>query len=152
MNFRETLAKRPEEIERPPLAPKGTYRFRINKQPVTAEISDGAWTTLSFPSQAQEALTVDADEMENFGQPSAINLRVQFMFPSDPAEKANYDRTEFALRTFLFDHIGLDGNMTIGEAIDTCVGSEFIGTLEHRADKRDPAIVYAEIRKTMPVS
>lgn len=152
MNFRETLNKKPEEISRPPLPPTGTYRFRVTKPPViNDQIADGAWTSASFPCQAVEALTVDSDELEAFGSLSAINLRVQFMFPSDPAEKANYERTEFAMRNFLFEHLGMHKSMTLGEAMDSSLAVEFLGTIEHRADKRDPSISYAEIRKTAPV-
>lgn len=153
MNFRDALKTKLEDIPAAPLAPAGTYRFRISKQPVVTDISDGKYEQLSFPCVAVEALTVDPDELAKFGSVNAINNSVRFMMTKDPndEERVRNDQTIDRLRNFVMKHLGMDSKLELGEAIDSSAGAEFIGEISHRIDKQDPEKIYAEIRRTSPL-
>lgn len=151
MNFRDAMNTKLEDIPVPPLAPVGIYRFRISKQPSIDSFSDGKYDAITFPVQAQEAVTVDADELAEFGAVTSINLQVRFMFNTDPAEEANNARAMDRLRNFLTKHLGLKAGLSVNEAIAEALGAEFLGEIGHRPDRQDPEKVYAEIRKTMPL-
>lgn len=152
-NLRDALNQQVSTFERPPLAPLGEYRFKITRQPKQDSVSDGAYDTLDFFAQAQEALeTVDPDELNAFGSVKQINLSVRFMFSTAEDEKARYEQTMFRLRQFLENHLGLPADMTLAEMLDASVGCEFLGTVGRRADKRDKTTMYAEISGTAPLA
>lgn len=148
LNFAEVANKKVAEIERPPLPPVGTYRWRINKLPEQASVGkDNQWDVVNFNVQAVEAL--DNVDMEDYkGEVSGIFNRVSFMF--DTQDEAKFEQTLFRLKTFLEKHLGLSAE-TVTEALNDSVGAEFLGDIKWRQDKNDEEMFYAEIGKTAPV-
>lgn len=148
MNFADVANKKMDEIERPPLPPVGTYRWRITKLPEQTEVGkDNEWDVVNFYVQAVEALdNVDMDDYK--GEVSGILNRVSFMF--DKNDEAKFEQTLFRLRTFLEKHLGITAE-SVTEALNDSVGAEFLGDIAWRQDKNDEEMFYAEIRKTAPV-
>lgn len=155
-DFRSSLSKPLESIERPPLAPAGVYRFKITKPAVFGEVNsaNGNWDTVTFLLQAQEAIDVaDVDALNAFGPVRNVNLSQRFMFPKgdSPEDKINYVRTENRLRSFLERHLGLSASLSMAEALDQAVGQECLGTVGYRQDRDDPEVMYAELKQTAPL-
>lgn len=152
MNFRELANVKLNEIPDAPLAPSGDYIFRISKQPIWGEAGDGKYETLVFPCAAVEAVNVDDDDLEAFGDVKAINLSVRFMSTKDPnpEEETRNAQTQARLRDFLLKHLGMPATTSLAQAIDESVGAEFVGTVTHRIDKNDKEKIYAEIQRTAP--
>lgn len=149
-NFADIAAKPVAEIERPPLPPVGTYRWRVTKLPEQGAVGQGGqWEVVTFTVQAQEALD-NVDMSDYKGDVTGIMNRVQFMF--DTEDEAKFEQTLFRLRTFLERHIKVaEDNMALNEALNASVGAEFLGDVRWRADKNDPEMFYAEIGKTAPI-
>lgn len=150
-NFSEIASKPVAEIERPPLPPVGTYRWKVLKLPVQDKIDSpkGSWDTVTFNVQAQEALD-NVDMSDYKGDVSGIFNRVQFMF--DTNDEAKFEQTLFRLRTFLEKHMKVaDDGMSVNEALNAATGGEFLGDVAWRQDSNDPETFYAEIKRTAPV-
>lgn len=151
INFADVATKKVDEVERPPLPPVGTYRWRVSKLPTQeSRGQDNQWDIVEFAVQAQEALdNVDMDDYK--GDVSGIFNRVTFMF--DTQDEAKFEQTLFRLRTFLERHLQCaEEGMSINEALNATVGNEFLGDIKWRQDKNDPETFYAEIGKTAPVA
>lgn len=148
LNFADVANKRVDEIERPPLPPVGTYRWRITKLPEQTKVGqDDQWDVVNFTVQAIEALdNVDMDDYK--GEVTGIVNRLSFMF--DTTDEAKFEQTLFRLKTFLEKHLGLTSE-TVTEALNDSQGAEFLGDIRHRQDKNDPELFYAEISKTAPL-
>lgn len=152
INIRDALNMKLEDVPAPALAPAGTYRFRISKQPEWGEAGNGRFETLDFRCQAIEPVTVDDDEIAEFGDVKAINLSRRFMFNTDPAEENARARTLDGLNTFLQKHLGMDPELTLAEAIDQCVGQEFLGEVGHRANPENPERPFVDLKRTAPLA
>ena len=152
-NFAEIANKKFSEIERPPLAPKGTYRFQITKIPeIDGTVSNGAFTAITLPCKAVEAYDdVDAEELSKFGGFKNVTVPVKFLYDNNDATKGA--QTEFRIKTFVAQHCAVEGadDMSVNEGLNKAVNHQFAGTVDWRQDKNAPDIWYAEIRKTAPV-
>jgi hypothetical protein len=152
-NFSEIANKKLAEVERPPLPPMGMYRWQVTKPPVIEEAgAGGAYTSITIPCKAIEAYdNVDTDELSAFGGIKNVVSSVKFLYDNNDATKGA--QTEFRIRQFLEKHCAIEGveEMTIGEGLAKSVGGQFDGTMNHRPDKNDPEMKYAEIQKTAPV-
>ncbi len=152
MNFAEIANKKMDEIERPPLAPVGMYRFQVTKVPTVEDISNGAYTQVSFPVKAVEAYeSVDEDDLKKFGGFKNVISSVRFLFDNNDATKAA--QTQFRLKNFIEMHLAVEGaeKMTLLEAMNASVNAQCDGELGWRPDKNDPEVKYAEIKKTSPI-
>ena len=159
MNFQEALNVKVEEIEKPPLPPLGQYIWTVTKRTIEDVESkkDGTvYDVVNFTLQASQALdSVDPEQLENVGGVSSIVQRLSFMFPrgDDPETEAKRKKTEYRMRVFFENHLGMDiSGMNLGEAIDSAVTLQCMGDLKYRPDPNDPEIMYAEIGKTAPIS
>lgn len=154
-NFAKTLGKRVDEVKRPPNIPLGTYRVRVDKAATMDETSDGKWQTISIPMKLVEATDeVDQEDLEKFGGVSSPMARIsrRFMFGTEdtPEQEASNARTEYNLVQCLRDHLRSEGT-TVQELLANALNQECYATVTYRADKNDPEIQYAEVRKTAPL-
>lgn len=155
MKFSDSLDRKLEEIKRPPNPPVGHYIWQIDKHPEIEEFtarSTGAefervTVTLSCVSACDD---VDPDDLAEYGNIQGYKSRKTFMFPTDPDEKASYERSLFNFRRFL-GHAGVDEDLALNEAMAECIGKQVMAELEHRPDPQDPEVVYAEVGKTAEV-
>ena len=151
MNFSDALDTTVGEIERPPLPPLGTYRFLVSKHPEINQ-DNPDYDIVNFQMKGVAAMDdVDEDELKEYGQVGGISVRLSFLF--DKNDTAKFKQTEYRLRTFLVDHLQIEGAeaVSLKEALAGSVNCQCLGVLSYRADKRDPEVQYAEIRKTAPV-
>lgn len=153
INFDEIMGAVADTVERPPLAPIGDYVFNIPQVPVLGEVDSekGSWNTVEFQVVGVRPTdTVDPDMFKAYGEAKNIRTRLSFMF--DKNDEAAAKTTEFRLKTFLVDHLGLDGKLTIKELLNASVNHQFIGSLNYRADARDASIQYHNLGKTAPLA
>lgn len=151
-NFDDILDKTLESVERPPLAPIGEYIFQVTKLPEPRDLDSpkGSWKVVEFPMQAVRPTdSVDPDMMAAYGEAKNIRVRNTFMF--DKNDEAASAQTEFRLKTFLQDHLGIPSNMSLKEALNASVNKQCIGTLRYRADANSPDIQYHDLGKTAPL-
>ena len=152
MNFADIANKKLADIERPPLAPPGMYRWQIVKIPTSENVANDAYTNVTFTCKAVEAYdSVDADDLAAFGGIKNVASQFRFLFDNNDATK--FDQTLFRLRTFLEKHLAIDGaeKMSLNEAMNAAVNQQFDGNFFHRPDKNDKELFYGEIQKTAPV-
>lgn len=151
VDFASILNKKAADIEKPPLPPQGTYRFRVTAVPESKETASGEYDILTFNAQAVEAMdNVDMDDYK--GEVSGIRLRKAFLFNKN--DEVAFQQTEYNLRRFLVDHLQvLDDNTSISEALNAAKNAEFLGDVTWRADNRDgmEGEFQAEIGRTAPV-
>src|SRR5690348_13131851 len=116
LNFAEIASKPVAEVERPPLPPVGTYRFRVVKVPESSKSADEQWEFLRFNCRAVEAL--DNVEVGDYpGDISNIMLSKSFVFNS--ADEAAFETTLFQLRQFCEKHLKcVEEGMTIAEMLN----------------------------------
>lgn len=149
LSFADIASKPLAEIERPPLPPVGTYRWRITKLPESRETNDGKWDVLDINVKAVEAMDdVDVDDYN--GEITNITNRVSFMFNKE--DEAEFEKSLFRAKQFFQNHVKCaeDGD-TIAQAINNSVNGEFLGTIAWKQDKNDEEIFHANIARTAPV-
>jgi hypothetical protein len=154
VNFNEILNTKSGSIERPPIIPMGTYRAVVTKIPAIDTTGDGKWDTCDFQMKLLSAEEdVDQDDLKAYGGlgPQSV-IRHNFMFNKE--DEANFKRTLFNLKRFLLEHLQVEGNddTSLKELLDASVNHQCLVFVNWRADKNDPEIQYAQVRKTAPVS
>lgn len=153
MDFNKALAVKADAVEKPPLPPIGHYIFQIKKIPESKESDSSPWASMNFQCQAvgvyEDADDVDADELKKFGGTKNVFSRYSFMFNDE--DETQQARSLHAMKTFLVEHLGLDGSKSLKELLNESVNKRFVGKLRHRPDKNKPEDVYAEIEKTAPI-
>lgn len=149
-NFADIAKKKLAEIERPPLLPIGTYIFQVTDLPKIDTIKDGEYETVDFQCLPIEPTgDVDPDELSTYGDLRNGKQRLRFMF--NTADATNFAQTEFRLRTFVESHLKVGTpDMNLSECLNASIGARFLGVVNHRPDRDNPEIKYAEIRKTAP--
>jgi hypothetical protein len=149
INFADVATKSISEIERPPLPPVGTYRWKISKVPEQTSSNDGNWDIVNFSVRALEALD-DVDLEDYKGEVGNIIQSVRFMFNKN--DESEFEKSLFRLRTFLEKHVQCaEAGMTIPQAMNASVGQEFLGTIVWRQDKQDTETFHANIGRTAPL-
>lgn len=150
-NFADIAQKKMDEIERPPLPPVGTYRWRIAKLPDVTKSQDEKWQFVRFFCKAVEPRD-DVDLSDYSGDPANITLTKSFVF--NLSDEVEFEKTEYAVRQFLEKHVQcVEPGVTLREAMNASVNAEFDGYVAWRADKRDESgeTMNAEITRTAPV-
>jgi hypothetical protein len=149
LSFSSIADKKIDEIERPPLPPVGTYRWKVTKLPELSKSNDEKWEILTVSVRAVEALD-DVDMSDYSGKLEGIMQSVRFMFNLE--DEAEFEKTLFRVRTFFEKHVKCaEAGMTIPQAINASVGQEFLGTIAWKQDKQDADIFHANIGKTAPL-
>lgn len=151
LNFADVASKKIEDIERPPLPPVGTYRWRIMKLPATQKSQDEKWEFLRFTCKAIEPQD-NVDPSDYPGDLSNIVLTKSFVFNCE--DEAEFEKTLFNVKQFLVKHVqcGEEG-MTVAQLLNASVNGEFFGDVRWQQDKRDESgeTFNAEIGRTAPV-
>lgn len=148
VDFSKLADKKLEEVERPPLAPIGHYRFKVAKMPEMDVNPDSEWYIIEFQCQALEALDdVDPDALAEYGKVTNIQLRKTFMCDREDEKAA--DQMLFNVKRFLIDHLGCaDESMSLKEALAQSPGAEFTGQVVHKQDKNDKELFHANLGRT----
>lgn len=150
-NFNEIASKKVEEIERPPLPPVGTYRFRVMKVPSSEKSQDEKWEFLRFNCKVLEAMD-NVDVADYPGDITNIMLAKTFVF--DTGDEAAFESALFNLKQFCTNHLlCVEPGMTTAEMLNATVNAEFLGDVRYKQDKRDESgeTFNAEIGRTAPV-
>ena len=151
LNFAEIASRKVEDVERPPLPPVGTYRFRVMKVPESTKSQDEQWEFLRFNCKAVEAL----DNVETGEYPGDItNIMLSKAFIFNTSDEAAFEQTLFQLRQFCEKHLRcVEDGMSIAEMLNASVNAEFLGDVVWKQDKRDQSgeTFNAEISRTAPV-
>lgn len=151
VSFADIASKRVEDIEQPPLAPVGTYRWRITKLPSVSKSADEKWEFMRIPCKVIEPM--DNVDLEDYkGDPTNIIMSVSFVFNCE--DEVEFEKTEFRMRTFFEKHVKcVEADMTIAQMMNACVNGEFLGDVKWAQDKRDTTgeTMQADISRTAPV-
>lgn len=149
LSFASIADKKIDEVERPPLPPVGTYRWKITKLPELSKSGDEKWEILTVNVRAIEALD-DVEVSDYPGDITGIMQSVRFMFNLE--DQAEFEKTLFRVRTFFEKHVQCaEAGMSIGQALNASVGGEFLGAIAWRQDKNDEDVFHANISRTAPL-
>jgi hypothetical protein len=153
MRFTDALDRKAEEIQRPPNLPMGHYTFAVKAVPEIEDFESAktgdTFDRVQFQMACIEAQDdVDEDELTAFGNVSGQTLRKTFLFNTTEGKESEFARSEYNLKRFLVDHLGLDESMTMEELLNAAVNAQCIAEVTHRPDPSDPEIVYAELGRT----
>lgn len=152
-SFADTLQKTAEDIERPPLAPKGTYVFAVTglAKKTDRNNANGSWEVIDIPLKGIRAggEDVDAVELSAYGSPNSIVVRKSFLFNTQ--DEAAFRQTEFALKEFLTVHLGQDPKLSMKELMNGIVNKQCLGVLDYRPNADNPEIMYHDLKKTAPL-
>lgn len=151
VDFASIASKKVEDVERPPLPPVGTYRFRVTKIPTQSKSGDEQWEMVNFSCKVVEPM----DNVEVGDYPGDItNVLLQKGFVFNTQDEAAFETTLFQLRQFCEKHLQcVEAGMSIAEMLNNSVNAEFLGDVRWRPDKRDQSgeTFNAEIGRTAPV-
>lgn len=151
VDFASIASKKVEEVERPPLPPVGTYRWRVIKIPAQTKSGDEKWEFVRFACKVVEPL--DNVEIGDYkGDPTNIMLTKTFMF--DTEDEASFESTLYNMKQFCEKHLQcVEPGMSIAEMLNNSVNAEFFGDVRWTQDKRDQSgeTFNAEIGRTAPV-
>lgn len=148
-SFADALSRSSETIRRPPPPPIGHYIMQITKMPGAAEPINTAkfqGSKLTFAiSLVSPSDDVDTDELEEFGNITGVNLRLDFMFNEAPGEEIKFEGALNRLKEFC-EKCGIDTEgKSVGEFLTETPGCQFLGELRHRSNPNDIEEVYPEI-------
>lgn len=141
MNFLDLLNKPADEVEKPPLLPVGTYNWKITKQFVESEASQGRWKIITIPVTAtgicETTNDVDEDELAAYGPVTVARNSVRFMFDQEDSAEAtaSNEETLYNMTRFLMDaaKVDVDPGATIKECLAASIGCEFRAQAVHKA-------------------
>ena len=153
MNLNEALNVRANEIEKPPALPAGTYTWAVSGPHTQRATNNGDWDIIEFPLVAVEASDdVDPEALEAFGSLSAARNRLSFMFSTDPAKKADNDRTVYRLKRFLLDTLRVEAepDATLRELLAAAPNMQFRGQAKWRP--ADDGEIYVDVANPMPLA
>lgn len=150
VDFASIASKKVEEVERPPLPPVGTYRFRVMKVPESTKSKDEQWEFLRFNCRAQEAMdNVDVEAYPG----DIVNVMLSKTFIFNTQDEAAFEQTLFQLRQFCEKHLRcVEPGQTVAEMLNNSVNQEFLGDVKWVQDKQDQSgeTFNAEIGRTAP--
>lgn len=151
VDFASIASKKVEEVERPPLPPVGTYKFRVMKIPSQTKSGDEQWEMVNFPCKVIEPM--DNVDLEDYkGDVSNIMLTKSFVFNTQ--DEVAFETTLFQLKQFCTNHLRcVEEGMSVAEMLNASVNQEFLGDVAWRQDKRDQSgeTLNAQIGRTAPV-
>lgn len=151
-NFADSLDVSSADVEAPPILPVGVYNARI-VGPGAIDARDNiappaVHDSVIFNCQPTEAVEVDEDAVEAFGDLSGAFFRVEFLGKQgDPQEQK---RLPWQVKRFLVEHCGMD-DAPLGELIANAKGAEFQVVIDHQRSKKNPDSVFVRARRTAPV-
>lgn len=148
-NFSDILTKTGESIERPPLAPKGTYVFVVSGQAKKTDRKE--FEVIDFPLKGvSPGEDVDMDDFKAYGG-KADNIVVRRSFLFNTTDQAAFDSTAFNMKEWLVSVLGLDPSLSMKELMSAAVNKKCLGVLDYRPDNTNPEILYHDLKKTAPL-
>lgn len=151
VDFASIASKKVEDVERPPLPPVGTYRWRVTKVPSQTKSGDEQWEMVNFSCKVVEPM--DNVELADYkGDVANILLTKSFVFNTQ--DEAAFETTLYQLKQFCERHLRcVEEGMSVAEMLNASVNSEFLGDVVLRQDKRDESgeTFNAQIGRTAPV-
>jgi len=152
MDFTQGLDKNLDEIEKPPLVPRGTYIGAVSKHPTLAEVGGGNWDKVAVPVKLiAPTEDVDPDELQAFGDIKAAFVENVFMFDKSTDGEAAFKRTEYNLKMFLQKTLLLPEGISFKEAFAASVGVQFLVTIDWYPEKDNPENIWPRIKSTAPI-
>ena len=154
VDFNSLLSTKASDIEKPPVLPQGTYVWKVTKNYKEGSIKQD-WKTIDFPivpvSPHDASDDVDTDALAEFGNLNAGINSIRFMFPTDPAQKADVERTLYNLKKFLTDvvRVDADADASLKELLAKSIGCEFRAQAVHRYDAERDA-TFVDVKNWMP--
>lgn len=151
LDFNKMLETKAGDVERPVLAPIGTYIMLIKALPKMDLIADGAYQKVSFRLQGVEPTEDVQEAFEAWpGKIENVGLNLDFLF--DMNDEDSFAKTQYAMAKFLTEHLGLDPSLSLGEQLSESLHCQCMVSLTHRQDKRDAEGMFLNVAKTAPVS
>jgi len=134
MDFSSALDQPANEIEEPKNLPRGTYIWTVYKVPVVSQTKTGDWDIVEFPIRTVSPEDdVDADELEEFGNPAGQMGRIPFMFPTDPDKVNDHKKSMDKLKKFMINTLQAgDDTSTMKELMAASVNCQFFAIATHR--------------------
>lgn len=150
VNFASIADKKPEDIKRPPVPPRGTYIGPVVGYTLgEVSSSKGDWEILTFTIQLQTPQDdVDSADIEAY-EGDLSKARVQHKFMFDKNDEAKFTGTENRLKTFLQKHIGCwEDDQPLKQGLENSKNQFVMVSINHRQDPNDPEIFYADVTGT----
>lgn len=156
MDFNKALDMKASEVKAVPLAPIGHYIWQVSAVPVIN--TEGRWNSVNFPVKCvmpyEDADDVDPEELATFGKIAGLMNRVSFLFDSEEGTETDLIQFQNQVKRFCGVTLSVEGadDMTLKELLNASVNKQFVGQLIHKADKRDPEHMHANIGRTAPIA
>jgi hypothetical protein len=151
--FSDLASKTAASIERPKMAPPGVYELLVGAKPEPTTITTrdgGELEKLAVVLNGVGIVDVeDMQALEEAGGPGAVRVTKDFLIGDDEAAAG---RTEYQMRLFFTEHLGLDSTLSMGELWEIAKGARCYAEIGHRQDPNDENLMYYQLKKTMPVS
>lgn len=155
MNFTDIMDESIANVERPPLAPIGSYVMQIIKLPDQRELTSdkGSWDVIEFASirVIRPGDDVDPEAFASWGgKPGDIQgLRKTFMF--DKSSEVSQKQTLANLKEFIRDHCGVNiSGMSTRQALNAAVNQQFLGVVGYRSS--EDGRQFYQLGKSAPVA
>lgn len=148
-DFDDILDTKVDEIERPPMLPKGTYVAAVKGFNIDREKAD--FDIVNFNCVVVRPEAVDDDDMKAFGgNPAGQPFRISFLY--DKNDEVRRRQTADKQKRFMVEHCAVSGKgKTNKQLMPETVNAQFLAHVDHRPDKTDPEVVYIDVRKTAPL-
>ena len=150
VNFNDALDTNPDDIEKPPTLPQGTYGWRVSKVPQLTESNSGEWNFIRFPIVATHAEEdVDQDELEAYGALSQAMNDISFMAPTEegPEGDAARKKAVYQAKQFCINVLRVEGE-TFKELLDNALGGEFLASATWDVQEND---TYIRVKNYAPM-
>jgi hypothetical protein len=152
-NFNEIANTKVADVKPVPLAPVGTYRWRVTKLPVIRDFTsskDGIeYQSVDFPVQIVAPLE-DVDPSEYPGELTDIRQTVSFLF--DKKDEVAFARAQNNVKRFMVEHLKAgDEDMSFKELMNNSVNQQFIAPIQWKPRRNDPEQLEANIGRTAPL-
>ncbi len=151
--FASILDKKIEDTPPVPLAPAGSYIMMVSAEANLA--ARGEFEILEFSLVGVQPVddTVDMEELTAFGGAKNVRVRHSFLFPTDEAEETKFIQAENNLKKFLYNHLGITESEApvYKQALALVKGRSCIAEIDHRQDKNNTDVFYAQVKRTMAV-
>lgn len=142
-DFQSILDQKVGEVERPKPLPRGTYLTVVAGPPVFTKVGADQTDAADFSLKVlQPSSDVDPAEIAKFEDGvMGKNIRARFFLTRDAASR---------LDDFLNKHLGIEGDMSLREALALAPGRQVYATIEHTPSK-DGSVMYANLKSTARV-
>lgn len=159
MDFASIAAVKNEDLPEVKLLPAGTYIWAVDKQPETKPSANGNSTLINFRCKCIgpiEEFEGDDDELASYGDPAGSIRTLMFVYPEaqyDEEDAKAFERRQASaiqrLNAFLERDLQVEGG-TVKERLAGSPNHQFLGTIEHEIDNRNPDVMRDRLQRTAP--